>query len=190
MVDIDHLLATARRQTRSITVCLRGDLVDEYVAAGARILELNQQHAGRESLAGIPEVTDLTERMDVLKADMEANSSAIRLEALPPSVFSALMVAHPPREDRPDDQRMGVNQSTFFEAVLPLSAVDPKLTPERAASLIDWMNQRQWSEMMNMIWTLNLGDVDIPFLRAASLFSTDSEPNSRQLNGSASPTVD
>ncbi|MEU8371223.1 hypothetical protein [Micromonospora tulbaghiae] len=171
MTDFKTLLAGAKLPERTVPICLRGDLTAEFE-------ELEQQlddalRVPASSLEGDGSAA-IAERIEALRAQMQAHTYRFRLRAMPHPAWRAFCAEHPPREDDEGkvderDRLIGVNTETFYEALVRRSVVDPQLDDAEWQTLLGGaLTDRQFTELAETAWALNRREVDIPFSPAAS----------------------
>lgn len=171
MKNFKAMLAEAKLPERGVEICLRGDLVADHEA-----LERRLEAAERASLHSMEgaDVAQLADQIEQLQQEMREHTYTFRLRALPRHEYRALVQAHPPRrEENGDpneaDARTGLNQDTFFPDLVRRCAVDPELTEQEWAELLDSkLTDKQFETLTDVAYFLNRGDVDVPFSRAAS----------------------
>jgi hypothetical protein len=174
-VDIKAALAAAKLPECSVPLCLRGDLVAEFEALERKLQGL-EQPAGGASLAGVPQRRELAEQLEALRQEMTDASVEFRLRALPRRRWSELMLKHPPLDGNDGDRAMGINEQSFFEAMVGECLVDPQLTADELSHLLDEvLTSAQYDQISMAAWRLNRRDVDVPFSRAASRILQSSE---------------
>lgn len=187
--NIKAMLKAAKLPEDSVPVCLRGDLQAEFEQAERELAEAERQP--KDSLAGNGSRA-IAERIEALRQEMREHTVEFRFRALPRHEWKALRDRHPPRrkEDGSADERdmyVGVNMDTIFDELIRSCLVDPQLDEE------DWrlllgdseeerqrretdgepiedgkLTDRQWNQLADCAWTLNRGEVSVPFSRAAS----------------------
>lgn len=133
-----------------------------------------------------------------LEAQMSASVVVFRIQALMRKRWQELGAEHAPREGDKRDAVLGVNTSTFFDAVAVESILavnektsgavvdfDPKV---EWIPLADEMTDGQYNEFVEKFLELNRGSTSVPFSRAASALTRHSEQSSTSptLSGSAS----
>lgn len=122
----------------------------------------------RESLTLAQEYDDLYEKSQRVR----------RIMALPRRKWADLKGEHPartvpePTEDDPDatethdDDAIGVNTATFFDAVMPLSIVteegEPRYTQAECAEFTETLSEGEWNELCSVVWVLNERGVGVP----------------------------
>lgn len=173
------LLKGAKLPEASHPVCLRADLTAEFEAAERELELLRKQPQKTDSLAGSPAGV-LVRRIEEIQQEMTAATYTFRLRALPKSKWRALVAAYPPRKDEkgepvPEDAQIGVNREKFLDALIKVSVIDPVMTEEQWAELLDTVTDRQYQDLCDEAWFLNRGEVSVPFSRAASLLKRDTD---------------
>lgn len=188
--DIKAMLKAAKLPEDSVPICLRGDLQASFEQAERELAEVERSKAS-DSLAGNGSRA-IAERIDALRQDMRENTVEFRFRALHRHVWKALRDRHPPRlkEDGKPDERdifVGVNMETIFDDLIRSCLVEPELDEEDWRVLLGdtdedrarleaegkpveegTLTDRQWNQLADCAWTLNRGEVSIPFSRAAS----------------------
>lgn len=166
-MDINEALAGAKLPEKTVPICLRGDLQADFEQLEKR---LDEAMRGRgDSLAAGSTVNQLAEQIESLRAEMEAQTVVFRMRAVPRRQWTALVAAHPPRDDNNVDRSLSVNESTFTAALIEACTVDPTLTSEQWTTLLDeQLTEFQYNKLFNAAWSLNARDVDVPFSHAAS----------------------
>lgn len=189
MIDFKNRLKKAQLPTRSIPVCLRGDLVAEWESADRDLKRAQEKPDNSLEGSGTGALVD---RIEALQADMSEHTDDFRLQALPKWRFRALVAAHPPRVDDDnepvrEDAVLGVNRETFFPALIRASVIEPVLDDD------DWrvllgddeaerkrresagepvedgvLTDRQIGDLEDAAWFLNRAEVNVPFSHAAS----------------------
>jgi hypothetical protein len=167
--NFKSMLAEAALPETVVPVCLRGDLAADHELAER---ELEQaQKAATDSLAGNG-AAEIAERIEGIEGQMREHSYDFRLRALPRREWRELVAAHPARRDENnkilDEDSMGVDSSTFFDAMIRACLVDPELDDAEWEALNAALTDRQFDDLSSAAWGLNRREIDIPFSRAAS----------------------
>jgi hypothetical protein len=154
--DVDAWLNSARLPEKTHPLCLRGDLVADYENLKRRKAEV----AKTDSLAG--ESAEIEEQLDRLREEMKTATVVVRMRAMPKRRWDELINAHKPREDNELDQAIGYDPDAFFNAAIPESIVEPKLTPAQWAKLSESLTEAQYNDLVSVVNDLNVRKVDIP----------------------------
>ncbi|MGH3375981.1 MAG: hypothetical protein ACRDP6_14680 [Actinoallomurus sp.] len=174
----DDVLADAKLPTRSVPICLRGDLIAEWQDLERQFKQANQV-ADEDTLASknSTEALQLAQQMEDLEEQMRAATRMFRLQGLLGSDWRKLLKAHPPREGDEQDAQVEFNRETFGIAALAACSVMPKMTVAQAAKLVDGpLTDGQWNTLFGSIWQMHATAVDIPFSLAASAVRAASAP--------------
>lgn len=171
--DLDALLGAARLPESTVPLCLRGDLQAEWETLERQLAEAKQR--GDRRLVGSPEEAALARQLRDLEAQMQDSTITLRLRALPRREFMKLVEKHPARKDNQVDRMVGVNQATFYDALIGACIVEPEIDEERLTRLLDALTDAQFNKLANTAWELNRSDVSVPFSRTASRITTNSD---------------
>jgi len=177
-VDLNALLDDARPAERTVPVCLRGDLNASLQELQRALDEAERTRASSgASLAGGSPSRGIAEQIETLRAQMHSSTAVFTFRALPRRAWTALVAAHPPREGNDHDRAMGMNEETFFEALVRACLIDPVMDDAQWARLDDVLSDAQWQQLTNAAWAINARDVDVPFSSSASrvLATSDDE---------------
>ena len=189
MTDIDAILTGARLPEETVRVCTRGDLLDRLRRLEQEAVQARARQAADPRLAG----STLTAEIEDLRSQIEAATVEFRLRALPRRKWRELVEAHPPRKVNgkvhPDDAA-GVNNETFFPALIRACTVEPTLREETWQALLDpdseLLTEQQYLRLARTAWDLNKQEPDLPFWSAAWLTSQSSGSESGSPASSAS----
>jgi hypothetical protein len=177
------ILGTAKLPEKTIPLCMRGDLAGEFDELERQLEEADKDRG--DSLDAGAEVAELVEQIEALQTEMKEHTYTFRVRALSRRAYRALVAEHPPREVVDEngnkkldanDEGLGFNVETFFEALLRVALVDPDLDDASWDQLLDTLTDRQFEELAGGAWLLNRAEVDIPFSPAASRLSRNSSP--------------
>jgi hypothetical protein len=178
-IEAADRIRAGKLRTGTYDVCLDESLVEAY----EHLLEQRdaQREETRNSLAG-GATSELDGQIDQLVEQMRDATLTLKFQALSRPRFRTLVDAYPPRtkEDGSLSHRedvVGVNVDAFYERIIPLSLVEPKLDDDSLKLLLEeHLTDRQYQELTDVIWNLNRGKVDLPFSSAASTTARSSSP--------------
>lgn len=159
MPDITELLAGATPRELPVPVCLDG----QAAAEAAELAEQLEHAAGWQpaSLADAHPGTQLAADLEVARARVAAATITVRLRALGHRAFSELLAAHPAPAGSPSAQRY--DPATFEPALIAACAVEPQLTAEQVALLLDSVNTGTAEQLIDAALRVNEEPSPIPF---------------------------
>ncbi|HEX6873684.1 MAG TPA: hypothetical protein VF163_21505 [Micromonosporaceae bacterium] len=166
-MDVKGILAAAKLAERSVPLCLQPDLVAELQRLERDLADAERVEKASGSLGG-GETHVLAERIQALREQMAEHTVELVVRALPRLQWRDLLAAHPPREGNDADKALGVNEDTFFDALVRLCTVSPQLDGDDWGRLEQVLSDGQWSALTNAAWAVNARDVDVPFSPRAS----------------------
>jgi hypothetical protein len=180
MDDFAERVRAKKLRTGTYDLCLDEDLVAEY----ERLVDERDRamSAKRDSLAG-GAAPELDEQIGAVLEQMQEATQTLTFKALSRPRWRELMDAYPPRlkEDgspaHRGDMLLGVNVDAFFDRVVRLSLVAPKMDEETLTILIEEsLTDRQWEEITDVVWNLNRAKVNLPFSSSGSQPTRTSSP--------------
>lgn len=166
---------TITRAETTVEVCTDLALKAQHEQAERALLEARRDQKTMASEI----VRQLAEQVRQLEQQMAAQTVVFTIRALPHKKWAEHEEAHPPREGVEEDKGLGVNSSTFFDAVMPVSIVavtrksDGETVPFEPAAdwpaLADEISNAQYNEFALTVLRVNRGVTGAPFSSAASL---------------------
>lgn len=147
---LDDLLAAAVPPTRSVRLCLRGDLMGELEESRRALDALGPS----TSLAPGEDEAALRAHILTLAEQVEAASVTFTLRGLKATEWADLVADNPPRDSEAGDRVLGYNPVTLFDALVARCVIDPVMTPEQATRLMDSISAGQWDELCDAALTV------------------------------------
>lgn len=172
MSDIEDILAAAKLRERTVTLCLREDLVAEYEQLD---VELRTASRTAPSLGDPAPAAVIARRMDELRQEMLAHQHEFRLRAWPARRFAAVRDGMPKKADGQSDEEYAEAWHAAVCDVVSKMLVEPKATPQQVAELADRLTEQQWLALSNAAWDINAAGQAIPFSVAASAILQSAE---------------
>lgn len=160
MADFDDLLKSAKLPEASVPICLRGDLAIQFEQLERELEEARE--AEGNSLADGGRVREIAEEIERVRAEMREHTHPFAFRGLPKQKFRDLVEEHPARKDEDDDAVMGVNISTFPQALIAACCTDPIMTAEQVHQLCELLTEAQVGELFSCAYSLNKLKVDVP----------------------------
>jgi hypothetical protein len=179
--ELDALLDGAKRAETIVPLCLRGDLQAEHEE-----LELQLSELRKAKQTDAPGGVDLAERIQELEQRMAASTVQFRLRGMPRRDWKKLKEQYPARKDNDVDKFYGFNLDTLFDAAIPACLVEPEVSAERLANLLDEVTSGQFERLSMAVLELNQKALAVPFSQAASRITQKPGEMSRRPSDSAS----
>jgi len=145
-------LKNAKLPEKVIPVCLDAAAIEAYRGA-----EVEANRVAADSLGGKAVVPD------ALAEAVEAATIRFTLRALPRQEWTDLVKAHPPRKDHIEDRKVGLNEETFYDALVKASIADPLPTAEEWEQIDSVLTQGEWTRLVTAAQALNLVGSKLPF---------------------------
>lgn len=168
-MDFDQLMASAKLPTRTVRLCMRGDLAARYAQLQGVLdaaKEAAENGTGRFD-DGAEEVAARAE-MQELAAEMEQYTLTLTMQAVSRGEYRRIMAACPPKEGDETDAVLGWDREKFPRDLVRRCIADPKLSDEQFARLMDAVTDRQYENLTDAAIAVNRRDVDVPFSRNGS----------------------
>lgn len=167
------ILAQARRPEDTVELCLRGDLVAQFHALERELVDAPRVAA---SLADRSPAAVLAERITALREQMDAAKVTFHLRALPPREWSDYDATRPNKADDETDDAFRARFFGWTAGLVSRCLVDPVLTPDQVAEVVDVLSAKQWDQLADAAWLVNTGQVSVPFSAAASALTPSDAP--------------
>lgn len=147
---------------RTVDICTRADLVDEYETLEAKVRKAKESPAA-DSLAGA-DTSAWEARMAELRDEMAESTIRFRIRALPDREFTKLITEYPAREGNKADAVLGMNIDEVVEQLIRRGTVEPELDAADWEVLLgEVLNRATYEQLTNAAWSVNKQDVSVPF---------------------------
>lgn len=170
-MDAAAILAEVTPVTRTVAVCVRGDLT-------SAIEELDEQlRALRgEDVMGSAEAKALAEQLEALEAEAAAHTYEFRFEPIGTQRWRKLAGEHPPTEEQQAINRFAEwDVESFPSAAIAASCAEPAMTVEQALQFEDRLSLGQWRRLWGACLAVNMDGGQVPKSVAASSVLAASE---------------
>jgi hypothetical protein len=176
ITTLKDLIKQAHRPEKNVPVCLRGDLRASWEELEQQLAGMHKQPRRHFDDGGHADAAGIIEQMKAIEDEMRDATVSVRLRALERDGYRALVKEHPPREDEPADGTMGVNSDTFYQPLILKCWVEPaELDEAGRKELLQLLTQAQYDSLATAAVQVNRGTVDVPFSRAASRMTQNSD---------------
>lgn len=163
-----ELLKAAKLPERSISICLRGDLIADIQELERELEAMVKAEAGDRRMSSKSGQQAKAEEIEAKRAEMAGSSLDMRLRALTASSWREMVRKYPPAKD--DKQNLGVDLLPFMGEAIPASVIAPDdMDAEDWETFNDNVPAPEISRLMSAVWELNTEGVDIPKSLIASV---------------------
>lgn len=171
MTDFAALKKLATLPTRTVSLCLAGELVEQ-------ISQLELQLAEAKPATNIGEVSPkraITEEIAAIQEQMRESTVDFKLRALGARAWSIFWGSIPARGEKETQEAWEPRIFPFYAQLVSRSCVEPELTVEEVGELADILHSRAWTDLTLACMALNTGGIDIPNSAAAFELTGTSE---------------
>lgn len=171
MTDFDAVKKLASLPTRTVPLCLAGELVDE-------IENLERQLADAKPPTSIGEASPkrvIGEQIEALREQMRESMVDFHLRAMGARKWTRFWAGLPARAENETTAAWDDRVFPFYADLVSRSCVDPEMTVEQVEELVELINGSGWNQLALACIALNGGSVDIPNSAAASELTGNSE---------------
>lgn len=188
VADILAMGLNAKPKTRTVDVCLNGELDDQLTKLNRRLME--SQDSDATSL-GANSAAKIRDEIVALQEKARAEALTFKIRRLDWNRNLELQTEHPPRDGNSEDAEAGWNRATYYPALVrectyEVEAADGT-TLDAESLTADWwdaifaaVNFRQFDELFTAAHAVNSTDAAAPFLRADLQISPSNDGDSRQ----------
>lgn len=152
--DLDEQLDEAKIAERSVEICLRPDLIEEYKQLRGELAEGTE-----DSLAG----GGSSDELAALEARIRKATKKFTLRALPRKEYRKLLTQHPPRKDRAEDRAVGYNLESFIGDLVRRCTVKPVMSETRWDKMEVKLSSGQWDKLHATAHVVNATEANLPF---------------------------
>lgn len=168
--NFDDIKKLATLPTRTVPLCLAGELVEEIAQ-----LELQLAEAPPPTSLGDPGKRVIAEQIVETQERMRESTVDFRLRAMGGRAWSKFWASMPTREEKESDDDWGERIFPFYADLVSRSCVDPVMSVEQVGELADVLHAQAWNRLVSSSLNLNMGEVDVPNSDAASELTGTSE---------------
>jgi hypothetical protein len=170
-MDFDDLLSKVKPVTRSVTLCLAGDLVAEKERTERELLAARLEDERTNEPNKAP---DIARRVRELEAQMEEATTEFVVRAVGRGVWEGLLDEHKPSDE---DKAQGMPfAATMVTAAIAACVVEPvTMTVEQVAQLEQRLSASQLKVLFNAVTAVNEGSDRLPksALATATLLASE-----------------
>ncbi len=158
-----------------------GDVESKLADLEARVSVAEAEERGKpQRMTSKSEALRLATEYDALVESVKENAVKVTLQAVPHRAYRQLQELHPPRKGSKRDERYGVNEDTFFPALVRAAMRTPVVSDEQFDEWVDTVAPPAWTRVANTAFELTTGEVALPKSSAVSALqrmrASDSKP--------------
>jgi hypothetical protein len=165
-MDIEQIIAGARRPETTVPLCMRGDLQAIWEQLDRDFDAADKEITDEVTSGGSPiQAVKIAKQMAEIEREMRDSTVIFTLRGLSRTRWRELADAHPPIEGVDEGE---VNEESFVTAMIAECCVQPVMNIEQAGRLRDQVTDGQWQELATASWQLNKSMIGVPYSLAAS----------------------
>lgn len=181
--SLGDVIAHVRPRTKTVRVCLRGDLAEQHERLEDELAEARRRDEQTNEPNQAPAIA---RQIAALEADIKEQSVDFTFQAIGKTAWSDLLAKHPPTKAQ-KELRLDHNPETFSTAAIAASLVDPgDVTLEQVEQLAEHLSLGQWRRIWEACIAANVDGDDPGESSAASLLLRGSKPSSGTADHAAS----
>jgi hypothetical protein len=168
-MGLDDLLAQARPVTRTVRLCLRGDLITQRQQLEQ---ELAAARAHDEMSTKAPTAPAVAKRLRKVEAEQDAAAVVFEVRSIGHRAWDELLDRFPPTEA---DKERGWGYSAGFPSAAIAASTSARIgdqleqvTVEQVAVMFEKLSDRQYTNLWATVVSVNTGADDIPKSEAAT----------------------
>jgi hypothetical protein len=169
--DFDEVKKLATLPTRTVLLCLAGELVEEIAQLERQLAEVKPA----TSLGDASPRRAIAEQIVAVQEQMRESTVEFRLRALPSRSWSKFWASMPVRAEKEADEDWGERLFPFYAELVHRACADPVMSVEQVGELADVLHANAWNRLVSNCLSLNMGEVDVPNSEAVSELTGNSE---------------
>lgn len=164
MTDFEAVKSRATLPTRTVSLCLAGELVEKITQLERRLAEAKPPtNLGEASPKRI-----IAEQIGAVQEQMRESTVDFHLRALGARKWAKFWASMPTRAENEAADVWDERIFPFYAEMVSLSCVDPVMSVEQVEELVEVLHSSAWNRLANGCLSLNMGEVDIPNSAAVS----------------------
>lgn len=179
-----QLLAEIQPQLREggARICLRPDLIDEFMDAEQALAEAQVADASNKRLGSgsSAKTRKLAQRVREIEEQVAATEVRFVFRAIPKARYSVIVEEHPPREKNYFDLSVGYNREAVDDELVRVCLIDPEFDEESWQKFLDVCNPSEWEELVRVVREVNGVQTQAPKSVTASLILDKRAGSSRR----------
>lgn len=154
------IIKSARLPERTVSVCVRGDLVADIDALEADLKQALENRAsnGRLAAGEKKRSEEIAAQIHAKQDEMAEHTLSLRVRALKPAVWREMVAKYPPAKD----SGLVVDVVALMGEAIPASTVAPDLDADDWETLNESLPNGEMAKLIDAVWELNTQGVDVP----------------------------
>lgn len=186
MPTFEEVKARASRPATVVSLCLDGAALGEIKALERQLTDAPAaSNLGERSPAAV-----IVEQIEAVQARARESMVDFHLRAIRGVDWIPFWELRPQPAEGESPVDFNGRWFTYVCQMVALTCVDPVMTPEQVAELVDTLPADSWTALYDEVWALNTNKVSVPFSAAASALTSPSGETPRRLPSSGSPSAD
>lgn len=131
---VDDIISEHQPRTRSVQVCVRGDLRERFDDLDAQLRDMYESRVGEPSLGEAGELRALAEQVEAARAEIREHMRTFVFQSIGPN-WQKMVAEHA------DDQGQIADFAAFVREAVSKCSVRPKIEPDKVQPLFDVLSQ-------------------------------------------------
>lgn len=181
--SVDDFLGGFEPVTRTVHLCMRGDLIGRIDALDAQLQARREERVGSLSDG----TRKIAEEIEALRAEAEEHTRPFVVQAIGDEAWTNLKADHKPTKAQ---QEEGLRFAPSFQtAAVAACCKTPAVDVDQAAKLKVALTHAQWAELFGACFLANEGEARAPKAGLASAILRRSAPSSTTADPEGSPAA-
>lgn len=164
-----ELLKSARLPERSVSICVRGDIVADIEELNRQLGEAVSEGRANGRLSSKSPAKRVAEKIEALQDEMRDATITLRLRARKRHEWREWELANPPRDNVPEDEKVGFDFDAWVEHGIKWCAIDHDLDDEDWENLLENAAPQDLLNAALVAYSLHGQGVSVPKSQLASL---------------------
>jgi len=171
VTDFDAVKKLATLPTRTVSLCLAGELVEEAARLERQLAEVRPA----TNLGDASPRRAILEQVEDVRARMRESTVDFHLQAMRARPWALFYAGAPTRKEDESDEDWEPRNFAWQADLVSRTCVDPVMTVEQVGELVDLLHSLSWAQLVNGAAVVNMGGIDVPNFEAASELTGTSE---------------
>lgn len=167
-LSVSQILAARKLATKSLPVCMRGDVLADIQELERQINQLRSDDDDPRMVgANTATAGELAEQIRDLEEEAERYTINLRLQAVERGDWNRQVDLH--TDEDPDSGERKLDLAALCVDIFPDTIIAPEMTAGEQTAFLTGLTEGQWEEIMQAIWDLNRKKITVGKSVTASL---------------------